>query len=63
MTNEQIKELNNEALLDILVEAYITKQEYQYRADYIKWTQELENEVVNEYWNLYHEALRRMEEN
>lgn len=63
MTNEQIKELNNEALLDLLVEAYITKQDYQYHVDYIKWTQELENEVVNEYWNLYHEALRRMEEN
>ena len=63
MTNEQINELNNEALLDEIVEAYITKQDYQDRVDYIKWTQELENEVVNEYWNLYHEALRRMEEN
>ena len=63
MTNEQIKELNNEALLDELVEAYIQKKEYEYRSDYIHWSEKAEQAAYDEYWNLYHEVLRRMEEN
>ena len=63
MTIEQIKELNNEALLDELVEAYIQKKEYEYRSDYINWSEKAEQDAYDEYWNLYHEVLRRMEEN
>lgn len=60
MTKEKIKELSNTALLDILVDAYVTKEDYQCRADYIQWSQELENQAIDEYWNLYHEAINRM---
>lgn len=60
MIKIDIKQANNLALLDELVETYMLKKEYEWRSDYINWSEKTEQEVRDYYYDLYYEALRRM---
>lgn len=60
MIKIDIKQANNLALLDELVETYMLKKDYEWRSDYINWSEKAEQEVRDYYYDLYYEALRRM---
>jgi len=58
--NEDITKMNNEDLLQELISAHEDMKDYIYRADWVRWSQEKEDEATNKYIKIENEVLKRM---
>lgn len=54
--------MSNEELLKQFIEAHQRMENYVFHSDWVKWTQELEDEAIREYLQIQEEILKRMKD-